>query len=269
MADQRQVEENYTPLRVPKTTVGRHWGVLQDKLGEVLPQVGGKYFIESSAIGGAVGDLRCGDFPGEKAYRERGINVPVVPLLEANSEVRYWLSLHQEWREDLAPGSKRLVYHATGLTVFFGDTASPDKLQLFRAEWAGVRTQSRGIFIFEAPGAGHPHWQFDAYESRAGEVEEERKRLEGFVRALDEITQVEEFSESLVEELSPQSTLNRNVCMQRLSRAHFASCANWSQFPWTGDESQTRAHAQGPADVSEIQNWIVSTVVYLTKELAR
>ena len=270
MADQRQVEENYAPLRVPKATVQRHWGVLQDKLGKVLPRVGGKYFIESSAVGGAVGDLRCGDFPGERAHRERGFNVPVVPLLEAEtSEVRYWLSVHQEWREDLTPGSKRLVYHTTGLTVFFGDSASLDKLQLFRAEWAGVRTQSPGIFIFEAPGAGHPHWQFDVYESRAGEVEEERKRVEGLAQALDEITKVEEFSEMVVAELSPESVLSRNLCMQRLSRAHFASCANWSKFPWIGDSSQTSAHAQGPADVSEIANWIVSTVVYLTQELSR
>src|SRR5690242_8084978 len=135
MADQRQIEENYLPLRVPRTVVERHWGVIEKHLSKILPASGGKYFVESAALGGALADLRCGDFPGESARRQRGLSVPVVPLLEGESAgVNYWLSFHQEWREDLSPGSKKLVYHTTGLTVFFGDGTN-EKLQLFRAEW--------------------------------------------------------------------------------------------------------------------------------------
>ena len=270
MANHGQIEQNYEPLQVLRSTVEKHWGLLRSGLQEVLPTVGGAYSIESLALGGVVGNLVCSKFPYEIAIRERGGSVPVVPVLESEvSELRYWLSLRQEWREDSAPRSNRLVYHTTGLTVFLGGAGSRDKLQLFRAEWAGVRKQSAGVFIFDAPGAGHPHWQFDVYESRAGEVEEERKRVEGLARALGEITEVGEFSEAVVAELSPEAVLDRNFWIRRLSRAHFASCANWSKFPWTGDESQTKAHAQGPADVSEIRNWIISTLVYLIKELAR
>jgi hypothetical protein len=105
--------------------------------------------------------------------------------------------------------------------------------------------------------------------SMRAERERLRKRVEGLAQALDEITKVEEFSEMVVAELSPESVLTRNLCMRRLSRAHFASCANWSKFPWAGDGSQTSAHAQGPADVSEIANWILSTVIYLAQELSR
>ncbi|MGZ8834173.1 MAG: hypothetical protein ACXW3W_11995 [Pyrinomonadaceae bacterium] len=150
-----------------------------------------------------------------------------------------------------------------------GEAGGLDKLQLFRAEWAGVRTQSAGIFVFEAPGAGHPHWQFDVYESRACEVEDERTRVEELAQALGDITEVDDFSEMVVTELSPENILDRNFYMKRLSRAHFASCANWSKYPWDGDEAQTKAHAQGPANVSEIQNWITSTVFYLAQELSR
>ena len=144
-----------------------------------------------------------------------------------------------------------------------------DKLQLFRAEWAGLRTQSAGVFIFEAQGAGHPHWQFDVYETRAGAVEQERQRVHELAKALDEITSVEDFGEIVVAELAPERVLSQNRCMQHLSRAHFASCAAWSKFPWTGDANETRTHAQGPASVKEIENWVSSTLIYIGQELNR
>jgi len=270
MANNRLENENYVPLRVPEATVKKHWGLLQGKLNELLPKVGGKYNIEPAAPRGAVGNLTCSEFRREVAYRERGISTPVVPLLEtARADVRFWLSLYQDWREDRTPRSQKLIYHTTGLTIFFGDIESADKLQLFRAEWAGVRMQSEGVFIFEAKGAGHPHWQFDVYESRASEVEDERKRLEELGRTLDEIREVEEFSEIIVKELSPEIVISRNVCMQRLSRIHFASSTNWAKLPWNGNRDTTQAHAQGPANISELQNWVTSTIIYITQEISR
>jgi hypothetical protein len=266
MAD-GQLEKNYEPLLVARSTAEKHWGLLQSALQGVLPDAGGGYLVEPLGVGGASATLTCVNFRSETADRVRGGSVSVVPLIHNDPlQLRFWLNLNQEWRE---ASRNKLSYHTTGLTVFLGEAGKRDKLQLFRAEWAGVRTQSSGIFAFEAPGAGHPHWQFDVYESRAVEVEDERRRVEELARALEDIAQVADFSNTVVAELSPENIVDRNLYMRRLSRTHFASCANWSKFPWNGDEFQTKAHAQGPADVSEIQNWIISTVVYLGRELVR
>jgi hypothetical protein len=274
MANTEQVAPQYSPLHAQKGVIETHWQLLLPELKRILPRDGAPYLMDVGTLEGITGNLICGGFPDQKAIRERGPTASLVPLLEEDhSDFSYWLSLHQGWRENHRPQIRGFIYHTTSITVYFGHPNTVEKIQLFRAEWPGVRVQREGKyenFIFEAPGAGHPHWQFDAYQSRAGQVESERQRLISISRTLDELLpEVENFGESVVTELVSSEETERFKCMQQVTRIHFASHANWAIQPWRGDETNTKPHTRGPATTTEILNWITSSLSYIQRELNR
>lgn len=258
-------------LRASRTSIEKHWGLLLDQLHKILPKVCEKYWLEPTALQGITGDLLCKRYIGEKAIRERGADVPVVPLLAIHHEpVKYWLSLHQSWSEPADPRSKKFVYHTTGVTVFFGKEGVREKVQLFRAEWPGLRPRVGGDIEFEAPGAGHPHWQFDAYQNQLRDVKAERQLLENLELLLsDQLPEVENFADVVTEGSSSEEESERLAQMQRITRMHFASSARWAEQPWYGDETNTQSHAKSPETAKEILNWITSTLVYVQYELSR
>jgi hypothetical protein len=210
-------------------------------------------------------------YPDERVAREIGIDAPVVPLIELSSgQIDYWSSIHQSWREDTShPTTRKIVYHTTSITVYWGSLGTVEKHQLFRAEWPGLRRQPDGNLTFEAPGAGHPHWQIDVYQNRVREIEKDRERLTELGRTLSELTPVEDFAEIVVEELSPRTDLSNALHLARLSRVHFASSTRWATQCWTGDPLRSESHATSPNSVEEIRNWVSSTIRYIQRELAR
>jgi hypothetical protein len=259
-----------SPLTANEATIKKLWGLLLSRLDSILPTVGGEYSYDMSPLEGLRVDLSCRNFPDQRALRGRGGYVPIVPLFASRGEdIDYWISIYQNWRESPRPRIRSFLYHTTSLTVFFGSATSIEKLQLFRAEWPGIRMRPDGELEFESPGAGHPHWQFDVYQSRANQVEVERQRLAELGRALEEIVEVEEFGEMVVEELNNDELSERDMSMERLSRMHFAQHAAWSVNPWEGNVMVTASHARCPMEIKEILNWTLSTVIYIQNELKR
>ena len=259
-------------LRAPRSAVERHWGLLLDKMHRILPKTGEKYWMESSALRGITGDLMCRRYAAERAFRVRGADVPIVPLIDTrNGPIRYWLSLHQSWDEPADPRSQNFVYQTTGITVFFGKEAIREKSQLFRAEWPGLRIRLGGSVEFDAPGAGHPHWQFDAYQQHILETKAEQQRLNDLGQLLrsEELPEAEDFADTVIERLSSEEEAERVARMQSLTRMHFASSTRWAMSPWNGDRTSTEPHASAPADLSETLNWITSTLVYIQHEIVR
>jgi hypothetical protein len=254
--------------------INKHWGLLQDRLGKILPKVG-KYRIEDSVGSGINGDLMCRDVNGsyvnEKVLRERGGDVPVVPLLVTqNRTIRYWISIHQSWSEPEDRRRETFLYHTTGMTVFFGKEGAKEKIQLFRAEWPGLRKRHDGLVEFEAPGAGHPHWQFDAYQQHLRERRDEEQRraeLEDFLK--QEHPEAENFSDTVIENLSSEEEAERIAHTKRLTKIHFASSTRWAETPWDGTVSSLHSHAQAPASLNEIINWVTSTISYVQQEASR
>jgi hypothetical protein len=258
-------------LYASKSEIRRHWRSLLAGLGSTLPKAGGKYWIEESLTNGISGDLFCSRYNSEKALRERGAEIPVVPLLvNRNREIRYWVSFHQRWSEPTIRRREALLYHTTGITIFCGTEFDRDKVQLFRAEWPGLRRMADGSVEFEAPGAGHPHWQFDAYQHHLRERQQQQKRrdeLEILLRG--EQPEVEEFAGLVFEGPSPDKETEFIRDMQRLTRVHFASSTRWADNPWDGELSDVQAHAHAPADLSQILNWSTSTISYIQQEASR
>jgi len=274
MASKKQLDQKYSPLLVQRGDIENHWRLLITELSAILPEDGASYTIDSSTYRGIVGDLFSNSFRSMKAIRERGQITSVVPLLhEDHADFSYWLGYHQSWRANPVPRLRQLMYNTTGITVYFGDPNNEEKVHLFRAEWPGVRAQRSGkdeIFVFEAPGAGHPHWQFDAYQTRSIQVEEERQRLTDISRVLkDARLELEDFGDVVMSELVSMEEVRRHVCMQRLTGVHFASNAEWASKRWNGDAAETQSHTRGPMNTTEILNWTVSSIIYIQRELSR
>lgn len=212
---------------------------------------------------------------GTEALRELAGRVPVVPLFPRDDFGRatYWMSWYQSWKR-VGPG--RAAYHTTGFTVFRGAERDQSKLQLFRVEWAGVRGVGKGEPIYEAPGAGHPHWQVDApgLLMRIGAAREEAYRSYLAELLEQDVPKLEEFEPEMVEapEFSsgpPHPPQPLSIDDMRWTRMHFASCAFWHAAPLDGSSRSVRQHARGPASPAELRNWSVSVVRYLQQELQR
>jgi len=195
----------------------------------------------------------------QRAPRHRGGDVPVVavPKLGRNHP-QFWLNWFQAWT---VVARNKWQYQTTGFTLFV--ETQDTLLQIFRAEWAGVRGVNDDEPVFEASGAGHPHWQFDALEEWAALQAEERQR-ERVEQILSQALATEEFGEGGSGELGP-STVEHT----RWTRMHFASFADWVALGWDGNRLRTRGHARGPATCHELNNWSASTLKYILQELNR
>lgn len=260
---------NYV-LYASKAEITRHWRSLSARLSTILSKDGGKYWIEDSSVSGIDGNLRCGNYMHEKALRERGADVPIVPLSIARTrEIRYWISLYQSWREPRSSRKKSFLYHTTGITVFCGKEYE-EKIQLFRAEWPGLREMRDGSVEFEASGAGHPHWQFDAYQHHLHERQQEQYRHDALIDLLDEKEpEAKNFTDEVFTGPSSDKEYELTTHMQQLTRVHFASSTRWTENLWSGELSDVNLHAQAPASLNELINWIVSTISYIQQETSR
>lgn len=123
---------------------------------------------------------------------------------------------------------------------------------------------------FEAPGAGHPHWQFDAYQHHLRERREERQRRNELDNLLmEEQPELEDFAALVIPDPSIDREAELIAHMQRLTKIHFASSARWAENRWSDETSNVESHAQSPAHLEEILNWIVSTISYIQQEVSR
>ena len=89
-----------------------------------------------------------------------------------------------------------------------------------RAEWPGVRAVIGGEPLFEAQGAGHPHWQFDALRSIQLNAEAELERG-GVESVVADTTPVEDFA--IERTPSNRAQILTDLAEFRWTRMHFAS----------------------------------------------
>jgi len=187
--------------------------------------------------------------------RGRG-QVAVAPFVELKDDLWSWLGYHEEWADDPGGRGRRLSFRSSSLTIYFGRAHENPKPQMFRAEWAGLaRWGGAKDYIFQAPGAGHPHWQFDAIESlkRLDDAEE--------VAALRELLTGGGDAVSKFQPNGTRASLADSLSDHSLSRIHFASAAAW----WKLGEP----HAHGPGKPDDIRSWLAGSLAYIAEELGR
>jgi hypothetical protein len=219
---------------------------------------------DATAAGGALAQLRADN--GRETGREHG-RASVVPLLRGSDDaIRYWLSYAEEWEE--VGGTRPYRFRSSNLTFFFEPVPDATLVQVFRAEWPGVREWKRGEIGWQSPGAAHPHWQFDAlghYMSR----EQRRQRLEAALALLDRPPgAVEEFGAAEPRSIAADLVSEEKVDLS-WTAIHFAAGARWPEERWQGDSTRPAPHTWMPLDLDRIRAWVTSTVLYVREELLK
>lgn len=237
-------------LRATKAQLDQRWltvsGLLRGHLGLNDHEVA----VDADYQGGGVWT----GFRGaavERVARNRG-TATVVPLLQLPDALTAWLGYQEVW--DLESGRKPYAFRQAGLTVYFGEVGDPVKPQIFRLEWAGLREWDRSGVGFQSNGAGHPHWQVDAFEALR-----QPSTSQGFESEL--VEEVENF-----DNVAAPLTLSERLRQFTFEKMHLASAAPW----WTDRPSEFGfLHLNAPNDQAELTRWLDAAIRYIRQELSR
>ena len=249
-----------TPLELTRSELKAHWGHLGQALRELpMPRANNftlkPFWTTDLAAATLLGPL------AEMIDRERGGRVRATPLFEAAAGSTYWVSWREKW--NFIGGSRdRWRFRESGVTVFQGESGASERLQLFRVEWPGFTSWRAGAFGWQTPGAGYPHWQFDAVveiERRAARARE----IDQIVKSLRTESDIQEFG---VEPIQPVVTIPPD---RTWTRMHFAAHARWSEIGWDGDPTRTDVHAHAPTSAAQIRRWLTASILYIRNELKR
>src|SRR3954454_2003862 len=122
------------PLIVTQSQLENHFGRLGEILAGVL-SINVRMEVDWSLApiaAGLVGN-RCEFIP-----RNRGLRVPVAPLLHLRQGLWAWLGYREEWDHERANRDiRRYSFRSAGMTIYFGEKNDAFKPQMFRAKWAG------------------------------------------------------------------------------------------------------------------------------------
>jgi hypothetical protein len=238
-------------IKISGATLERRWSLLANGLRACCRFTPAELTIitekaDDVVVAGLVGHV-C-----EPARRNMGRSTFVAPFTRlGRSEMLSWLGFHEKW--EVLPG-KLYRFHHVSLTIYFGYEGDILKPQIFRSEWPGVRPWIGDQIGFQTPGAGQPHWQFDAIQS-TWDVE----------AGVDSLPHLE--GEQPVPDLILQTgRVDAVVAARRipLERLHFASAA-----PWWQNLPGSQAHVNAPRDADAILRWILACVSYMRQELER
>lgn len=254
-----------TPLDETLARVRQHWGTLEEELHVVAFRANSLRFELVSATGAIVGLLRSSD--SVRATRHRGGDVPAIPLLfDRAGALRFSFGCAEQW--EARSGSRPFRFRAANLTFFMHSDDTPGPIQLFRAEWPGIREWNPGVTGPQSPGAGHPHWQFDALAHYMSE-DQRRARVQKALALLSSasLDEPEDFDPATVN--TATSLLAEEVVDTRWTAMHFAAGARWHRQPWSGSADASEAHVWVPAELKDIRAWVRSVVLYSREELLK
>jgi len=162
------------------------------------------------------------------------------------------LGYQEVW--DQESGRVPFAFRQAGLTVHVGEVGDPVKPQLLRLEWPGLRDWDRSGVGFQSPGAGHPHWQIDLFES---------------LHALREPAAFEpEFVEAIEDfgALPDAPSLPDRIARLTFERMHLASAAPW----WSDRPAEFELHhLNAPRDEAALSRWLGCAIAYVRQELSR
>jgi hypothetical protein len=202
-----------------------------------------------------------------RAPRQRGPAMPVLPmLLDLAGNPRFHVGYAEEW--DRRTGPRPYRFKASNLTFFMFPRDNARPVQLFRAEWPGIREWTRGTVGFQSPDSGHPHWQFDAldyYMSR----EQRFARLRRTLSLLESRDDAPVDFDPLTSDTAVDLSVEEEAIDTSWTAVHFAAGARWPFAPWMGNGKVTDTHVLAPTELKHIRAWVISAVVYTRDELLK
>jgi hypothetical protein len=254
MARKSSPHSSWPEVRISAAGVERRCILLSDELRTRFQLARDDLVVRSDVAG----DIITASFFGhacEPARRERGRSANVVPLATMRrGSLKFWLGFQEAWENT---SGKSYSFHHVSLTVYLGYEGELSKPQIFRSEWPGIRRWHDEQIGFQSPGAGHPHWQFDALRS-IQDIDSKNKET-SFARLLDSDTTIE---------FSPSTISNDILLAARgvsLEKMHFASAAPW----WKNEGAGRELHMNAPENAESIFRWILASVSYIQQEIKR
>jgi hypothetical protein len=195
----------------------------------------------------------------EYIERNRGLGVPVAPMVPLQQGLWAWLGYQEEWDEERPNRNiRRFSFRSASMTIHFGLRGDLFKPQMFRAEWAGWARWDGSDYSFQASDAAHPHWQFDALDSLLDDDVAERAAILRDLLLKGVETPVRDFRPQMA-----GTEIRDVITTQKLSRIHFASAAAWWKLP------PLNGHAHCPSDATDVETWLRYCLAYLKPELER
>lgn len=237
-------------LRASKAELDRRWTSVSTALASSIGQNTREVAVEADyQTNGVWTGLRGASV--ERIERNRG-RAAVAPLLHLPDNLIAWLGYQEIW--DLELGQRPFTFRQSCLTVHVGEMGDPLKPQMLRLEWPGIRDWNRTGVNFQSPGAGHPHWQVDAFESFFDDTNRT-------VFEIDAAEETEDFEKAVM-----KPRLVDRVRALTFERMHLASAAPW----WSSSRPQFgEHHLNAPADLGELSRWLAASIVYIKQELSR
>jgi hypothetical protein len=253
------------PLDVTPGRLTQHWKTLAEELASSLPRATNLGFDRVSVEGQTTAVLRSSN--SSRAPRQRGPVMPALPMLvDLDGNPRFHVGYAEEWEEQA--GARPYRFKASNLTFFMFPPDNAQPVQLFRAEWPGMREWTRGTVGFQSPDAGHPHWQFDAlnhYMSR----EQRFARLRRTLDLLENRDDAPVDFDPLVSDTAADLTVEEESIDISWTAVHFVAGAKWPFVPWMGNGVATDTHILTPVELKNIRAWVTSVVIYTRDELSK
>lgn len=236
-------------LRGSKAQLDQRWAKVAEVLNTALDRPPHEITVDADyQSGGVWTGLRGARV--ERIDRNRG-SAAVAQMVSLPTNLFAWLGYQEIW--DLEDG-RQFYFRQAGLTVHVGEIGDPVKPQLLRLEWPGLRDWHRAGIGFQSPGAGHPHWQIDIFESLGSEL----ARVAFDPDIQDEI---EDFGDE-----ARTSTVAERVQSLTFEKMHLASAAPW----WLKAPTEFGSpHLNVPATQEDLLRWLSAALSYIKQELSR
>lgn len=210
------------------------------RFGEALNQPIGQVFFDPE-VREAVAIMSLRGRGSEVVARNRGAAHWVFPFYTLSHDVRAWIGFRERWTQN--SGEQNYRFEEGGFTLHVGREGELAKPQVLRSEWVGRRSTSFGNQ------AGHPHWQLDILETARDRMPAAPARFDGLEGPASPV----EFRQA------PPVDVLLGLTIERM---HLASAAPWWRLPMV-------PIATAPADVAELDRWILGCISYLRQEVQR
>lgn len=205
--------------------------------------------------------IMSGSSTTKEVRSDRGIREQAFMIHNRAGRHSIWLAFNEVWKIS----KQSLVFENAGFRIYIAphssiEYSSSDLVtsarQLMRVEWEGKNVQNGQGWIYPAPGAGHPHVQFD------------RCSMPSEINNLGQ----DQLASTPAREFQPENSSSGAIELDWFHKLHFPLHAPWHTSPYTQDLTHNGgvalSHTVQPNNLAELELWIKSVTRYLKEQFS-